>query len=437
MALAVVAMLVAVAWYVGNTKGWFSANEARAQSASVSSQVGMANVERDGLAFSIDENTALQAGDVVTTHKGSTVEFAYLEGKLVALNESSFAVDNNAEGAIVFNLKSGNFLVDAATSDMPVKFGEEVVNASGSAALYSINSGTRSLSCLRGSIDALGYQINEKESLNQNDADNSTAKTLFKLSSFDRQTLEVLGNLPSLCFTIDEINAEIDARHLGSASTDNSGMPVVSVESSQEGADRQDSSPSDNLSLPANSEESSQDSGNSSSNDGPGPDQNGANANNGGNSGAGSGTGSGSGSSSGGSSAYVPEEKMFATIEIRCDTILNNMQNLAAGKDIFVPSNGSILRTTEVEFTEGESVFDVLKRVCDYTGIQLEYSYFPIYESHYIEGINNLYEFDCGDASGWTYKVNGWKPNYGVTQYSLSDGDAISFSYTCDYGNDV
>ena len=55
----------------------------------------------------------------------------------------------------------------------------------------------------------------------------------------------------------------------------------------------------------------------------------------------------------------------------------------------------------------------------------------------YIEGINNLYEFDVGNTSGWMYKVNGWFPNYGCSRYQLQNGDVIEWVYTCDLGDDV
>ena len=61
----------------------------------------------------------------------------------------------------------------------------------------------------------------------------------------------------------------------------------------------------------------------------------------------------------------------------------------------------------------------------------------PIYNSAYIEGIANLYEFDCGELSGWMYKVNGWFPNYGCSRYRLTEGDVVEWVYTCDLGNDV
>ena len=128
---------------------------------------------------------------------------------------------------------------------------------------------------------------------------------------------------------------------------------------------------------------------------------------------------------------------MSCTIKIVCDTILDNMSDLEPGKEGYVPSSGTILGTTSVTFYEGETVFEVLKRVCDSAGIQLEYAWTPMYDSYYIEGINHLYEFDCGSGSGWMYKVNGWFPNYGCSSYHLEDGDSIVWSYTCQLGDDI
>lgn len=125
------------------------------------------------------------------------------------------------------------------------------------------------------------------------------------------------------------------------------------------------------------------------------------------------------------------------TISISCSTILNNMGNLTKGKESFVPSDGWILKPMTVQFSEGESVHDVLKRVCRDNGIHMESSFTPAYNSAYVEGINQLYEFDCGEVSGWMYNVNGWFPNYGCSQYTVNNGDVINWVYTCDLGRDV
>ncbi len=125
------------------------------------------------------------------------------------------------------------------------------------------------------------------------------------------------------------------------------------------------------------------------------------------------------------------------TFSIECSTILNNLDQLDPDKLEMVPSGGVILPKTTVTFYEGESVFDVLQRVCKENGIHMEAAWTPIYNSAYVEGIHNLYEFDCGALSGWMYKVNGWYPNYGSSRYQLKDGDVVEWRYTCDLGNDI
>ena len=119
------------------------------------------------------------------------------------------------------------------------------------------------------------------------------------------------------------------------------------------------------------------------------------------------------------------------TTNIWNSKILNNMDDLDPSKAGYVPSSGYLLKAAKVGFNDGETVLDVLKRACDKYGIQLEYSYTPMYGSSYIEGIGNLYEFDCGPQSGWMYKVNGWFPNYGCSAYKVSNGDSIAWCYTC------
>lgn len=131
------------------------------------------------------------------------------------------------------------------------------------------------------------------------------------------------------------------------------------------------------------------------------------------------------------------KKKLYCTLSISCETILNNMNILEPNKESYVPKNGIIYKEKKVVFYEGESVFDVLLRETKSNGIQMEFRMTPIYSSNYIEGINNLYEFDCGSLSGWMYNVNGWYPNYGCSRYQLKDGDKIQWKYTCDLGRDL
>lgn len=125
------------------------------------------------------------------------------------------------------------------------------------------------------------------------------------------------------------------------------------------------------------------------------------------------------------------------SISISCKTILDHMDELKESKREFVPEDGWILKKTEVPFYEDESVYDVLSRICQEKKIHMEASFSPVYNSSYIEGIGQLYEFDCGKLSGWTYKVNDISPSYGCSEWKVQDNDEIVWAYTCDLGKDV
>ena len=144
--------------------------------------------------------------------------------------------------------------------------------------------------------------------------------------------------------------------------------------------------------------------------------------------------------SNGGNAALRPKEPkpVTVTLEIRCDTLSSDMSKLEnPAIEDYIPADGTILAKSTYKGTTDNTVFDALNTLCRNNDIQLEFSYTPIYESYYIEGINYLYEFDGGNLSGWMYKVNGWFPNYGCSSYYLSDGDVIEWVYTCDLGKDV
>ena len=135
--------------------------------------------------------------------------------------------------------------------------------------------------------------------------------------------------------------------------------------------------------------------------------------------------------------AVESDTQYSCTISISCAALIDNMEALDPDKHELVPADGVILPATVVTFTEGEDVFTVLQRVCRENKIHLEFSEDPIYNSAYVEAINNLYEFDGGELSGWHYSANGWFPNYGSSRYAVKDGDVIEWHYSCEMGYDI
>lgn len=123
--------------------------------------------------------------------------------------------------------------------------------------------------------------------------------------------------------------------------------------------------------------------------------------------------------------------KRECTLQITCEEVFSHMDKLNESAKKVVPENGIILQGN-FEFQEGDTAFDLLKKACASRNILLDYVFTPVYSSYYIKGIHNLYEFDCGEESGWLYQVNGKNPGYGCNQYSLKRGDRIVFYYSCE-----
>lgn len=133
----------------------------------------------------------------------------------------------------------------------------------------------------------------------------------------------------------------------------------------------------------------------------------------------------------------IGDGSFTVTLSVRVHTILYNMHLLHHDKHELVPIDGWIFSPTEVIVYEGESVFNVLQREMRRNGIHMVSRPTLIFNSAYVEAINNLFEFDVGPLSGWMYSVNGWFPNFGASRYLLSDGDVIEWVYTVDLGRDL
>ncbi len=75
----------------------------------------------------------------------------------------------------------------------------------------------------------------------------------------------------------------------------------------------------------------------------------------------------------------------------------------------------------------GSTVFDLVERALDQAG--LEYKK----DGSYITEIDGLGEFENGPLSGWLYLVNGSRPEVGLSEYTLKNGDKVIMHYTDDF----
>lgn len=122
------------------------------------------------------------------------------------------------------------------------------------------------------------------------------------------------------------------------------------------------------------------------------------------------------------------------TLEIRCDVLSKDLSQLIdPAKAAYVPGDGAILHKMEVVFEEGENVYHLLLRICREQGIPVSSSYTEEYKAMYVRGINNIFEFEGGEFSGWLYSVNGVYPKIGSSLYLINKGDTVLWEYTLSY----
>ena len=109
-------------------------------------------------------------------------------------------------------------------------------------------------------------------------------------------------------------------------------------------------------------------------------------------------------------------QKITVTLSISCEKALGKVDGL--------PESGYFLSPCKYTAEQGDTVFDVLEAAAKENGISLKYQ-----SKSYIQAIGGLAEKDCGGGSGWTYKVNGAKPNKSAAKYEIAEGDTIEWYY--------
>lgn len=453
---------------VGSLKGWFrnakpalTAENETKNILTIKEKSGIVFVERKGISYELKTEDILRDGDLIYTKGNAEASLAASDGKLLSLgNETKLLVENIAQNK--FLLEKGELFAEAAKQELSVSLASEEHTVILQNSIVSMSSYTSSASVFVYSGEARieSTQLSDAVTAEEGNVcsvltnDSGTVKvqtnvlTAEALNDSQIKKLLSYNETTQLCFTSEKLTAVLTARDREKQAAQQAQLLLgelakESLEQEQKDYENQQQVASSSV-VVVPSGSTSVNSGNSNSATSSSSDGNSSSVTSSSSSVSSSSTSSSSSSTSSSSSSSASsttstsDDKSYCTIEIRCDTILDNMENLTSGKESYVPSSGTILSTSKIEFSEGETVFDVLKRACGIVDIQLEYSWTPLYNSYYIEGINHLYEFDCGNESGWMYKVNGWFPNYGCSSYTLKEGDVIVWCYTCNgLGADV
>lgn len=125
------------------------------------------------------------------------------------------------------------------------------------------------------------------------------------------------------------------------------------------------------------------------------------------------------------------------TLSVDYKTVLNKKDEFNKDKLSVLNDSGIVIAETTVNFTEGESIIDIVKREFQNKKIHIEFETSPVYNTTYVKGLSNIYAGDCGTMSGWLYAVNGTSPSKAMSDVKAKEGDKIEIRFSCDGGTDV
>ena len=448
-ALLVAAGIAVGVYWVGSLRGWFAPPPVTVETSSGETVqipplsltakriTGKALVERGGLSFALEEGETLRAEDAVTLQGKGTLTVSNETLNLTFGDKASFLVGQKDGGEAQVTLNQGDLYAQTqGTANFVV--GNQSAQVTDGAVSLSVGKKTFVLDQLSGSTSFLGgdenvlpvsarQRLTVKETEGRWGAPEQKKLTLKQLSDF---TLEQAKTTQGLCFSPEQLTGEIARRE---AEAQKKLEEQLRKETEQQEAEAQAKADAEAAEQAKKEQEAQQKAAEEKK--------------------------------AQEAKRKAEEEKKkkqeeerkkqeeedkkrqeeenttstgSCTLTIECHTLLDNMDNVKESKQKYVPAGGVILKKTKVTFTEGETVYDILKRTCKKAGIQLEVSYSGGYGSYYVEGIGHLYEFDCGRESGWVYSVNGKQPNYGCSSCVVQAGDNIVWSYTCSgMGKDV
>ncbi|SES66214.1 protein of unknown function [Oceanobacillus limi] len=95
---------------------------------------------------------------------------------------------------------------------------------------------------------------------------------------------------------------------------------------------------------------------------------------------------------------------------------------------------GVVLPPTTVLYQDGDTALDATRRITKEKGIQI--SVRGSGATAYVEGIDNLYEFDEGPLSGWLIRVDGILIDRSAGVYPIEPNQTIEWTYTTNYLED-
>ncbi len=118
------------------------------------------------------------------------------------------------------------------------------------------------------------------------------------------------------------------------------------------------------------------------------------------------------------------------TISVSCGELIDN-DDLDAELRGKVPDGGVILPETETAISSGDTVYDILEKVCSEEKIDMTVE--DSSTGKFVTGIGGFSSGDAGSMSGWIFRVNGESLTESAGKAEVMPGDVIEWEFVTDF----
>jgi len=122
----------------------------------------------------------------------------------------------------------------------------------------------------------------------------------------------------------------------------------------------------------------------------------------------------------------APDSAGAVTISVECGFA-------SAGGVAGAPDDGVIVAKTVAPISDGDTMWDVLRRVCRESGVVVAKN--GSGKSVFVKSIGGV--APVSGQSGWMFRINGEFVMASAGNIPMSDGDVVEWVYTMDGGDDV
>ena len=127
------------------------------------------------------------------------------------------------------------------------------------------------------------------------------------------------------------------------------------------------------------------------------------------------------------------EDAANVHIQIRCDEVAEAPEMLTdPALAEYIPEDGIALARLKYIAKEGDSVLQILEKICKNNNIEVKKT-----EDGLIEAIGYLKNGDCGEGSCWAYTVDGKLMSDNPADCKVKGGEDIVWTFALNGGSDI